>query len=218
MQDIDKLLKGLRHYPDNLQTMVEEQLISRGIHNQNVLDAFLTVDRKLFLPPDKSWLAYADQPVSIGYSQTISQPYVVAYMTEKMELTKESKVLEIGTGCGYQTALLAELSDSVYSVEVIPELISLAKQNLSKVNIQNIQIFQGNGREGLAQHAPFSHIIVTAGSQDIPQKLVNQLSHDGKMIIPIGKNLHSQELILITKKKDTISQKTLLPVRFVPLV
>lgn len=218
MQDIDALLNGLKTYPENLQEMVQNQLIDRNISSKAVIDAFLSVDRKLFLHPKQATIAYADQPVSIGFSQTISQPYVVAFMTEKLNLTKESKVLEIGTGCGYQTAILAKLAKFVYSIEIIQELINFAKNNLQKADIKNVQIFHANGRQGLEEYAKFTHIIVTAGSQNIPLKLIDQLEENGKMIIPVGKTENSQELLLITKQDTTITKEKLLPVRFVPLV
>ncbi len=218
MTDIDKLLADLKSHPDCLQDMVQEQIIERDITNQKVVDAFLKVDRKMFIHQKRQSLAYADQPVPIGYSQTISQPYVVAFMTEKLELTKESKVLEIGTGCGYQTAILSQLANYIYSVEVIPELIEIAKVNLEKADIKNVQIYNGNGRDGLEEHAKYSHIIVTAGSKNIPKSLIEQLDDNGKMIIPIGEAENRQKLFLITKNGINIYKRPLLPVRFVPLV
>lgn len=218
MQDIEKLLADLKPYPLTLEDMVQQQIIDRGISDKKVINAFLSVDRKIFLPAKKSSLAYADQPVAIGHNQTISQPYVVAFMTEKLGLDQNAKVLEVGTGCGYQTAILASITKMVYSIEVIEELIPLAKHNLRKADIKNVEIFHANGRQGLEEYAMFSHIIVTAGSMDIPPKLVAQLEEGGKMIIPVGQNENQQELLLITKKDGIITQEELLPVRFVPLV
>ena len=218
MKDIEKLLSGLKAHPESLLEMVQEQIIGREIGNQNIVDAFLRVDRKNFIHSKRQSRAYADQPVDIGYSQTISQPYVVAFMTEKLKLTQESKVLEIGTGCGYQTAILANIAKMVYSIEVIPELIEFARANLRRAKIENFKIYNKNGREGLEEQAPFDRIIVTAGSKDIPKKLIEQLANNGKMIIPVGKQFDHQELLLITKEDNKIKKKSILPVRFVPLV
>ena len=173
---------------------------------------------RLFVPRKSHTIAYADQPVPIGYSQTISQPYVVAFMTEKLQVDTNSKVLEIGSGCGYQTAILAAMTKMVYTIEVISELIDIARDNLRKAKITNYEIHNKNGREGLQGFAPYDRIIVTAGSTDIPEILIKQLADKGKMIIPIGKEFDHQELLLITKKDNKIKKESILPVRFVPLV
>ena len=212
MSDLSRLLKNLRSYPDTIQGMVEKQLKNRGISDQKILETFGKVDRKFFIPPKYHSLAYADQPVTIGHGQTISQPYVVAFMTEVLDIKENMKVLEIGTGCGYQTAILAELAQQVFSIEVIPELIEQARRNLQNAHIENAEIFHKNGREGLPEHAPFDRIIVTAGSEDIPPKLLEQLSENSKMIIPVGPHHDAQDLILITKKNHKIKQQSVLPV------
>jgi len=216
--DIEKLLANLHQQPGDIREMVEKQIIARGIKDQNVIKAFQNVDRKLFVPKKSHAIAYADQPVPIGHSQTISQPYVVAFMTEYLDVNKDSKVLEIGSGCGYQTAILSEIAKEVYTIEVISELVELAKMNLRNAKTNNFQIFNKNGRDGLEEHAPFDRIIVTAGGTDIPEKLIEQLSDNGKMIIPVGKQFDHQELLLITKEDNKIRKESILPVRFVPLV
>lgn len=216
--DLDKLLQNLHHHPTTNKEMIEKQIRARGINETRLLQAFQAVDRKIFVPKKYHSLAYADQPVSIGNSQTISQPYIVAFMTEYLDLKESSKVLEIGTGCGYQTAILAQLAKDIFTIEVIPELAELAKSNLRKCNINNYTIFNQNGRKGLPDYAPFDRIIVTAGGNEIPTKLIDQLADNGKMIIPIGAKFDHQELILITKEKNKIKKESILPVRFVPLV
>jgi len=218
MKDIEKLLSSIRSHPESNQEMIEKQLEARDITSQKVINAFREIDRKFFVPEKHQHMAYADQPVTIGHAQTISQPYIVAYMTEKLDITKESKVLEIGTGCGYQTAILAKLASFVYTIEVIPELIQKAEKNLEKVNIHNVKIYNRNGREGLPEHAKFDKIMVAAGSRDLPPQLIDQLADDGKMIIPVGNDHNSQDLLLITKQGGKIIKEAILPVRFVPLV
>ncbi len=218
MSDLEKLLSNLRSHPTSLKEMVKTQLLNRDITDDKVLDAFLTVDRKHFLPGKYKKLAYADQPVDIGHQQTISQPYVVAFMTEKLQVTQESTVLEVGTGCGYQTALLAQLAKHVFSIEYIEDLIPKAQQNLKKIGVNNVTIYNKNGREGLPEQAQFDRIIVTAGSRDFPKALLDQLADQGRMIIPVGKTGVSQELYLVQKKNCEIIKKAILPVRFVPLV
>ncbi len=218
MKNINKVLSSIQSHPDSNQEMIEKQLKARDITSQKVIEAFQKTDRKLFVPEKYQHMAYADQPVTIGHAQTISQPYIVAFMTEKLDLKKDSKVLEIGTGCGYQTAILAQLANFVYSIEVIPELIKKAKKNLRKAGIDNVEIYNRNGREGLPEHAKFDRIIVAAGSRDLPSQLIIQLADEGKMIIPVGKVHSSQELLLISKEGGKIKKEAILPVRFVPLV
>jgi len=202
----------------NAFTMVEEQIVSRGIDDKKVLDAMRAVPRHYFVNEKFLNLAYTDQPLPIGYNQTISQPYVVAYMTSALELKKNSRVLEIGTGSGYQTAILAEIAKEVYSVEVIEELAEKARVVLKKLNYKNVKINIGNGRRGWKEYAPYSHIIVTAASENIPKALIEQLDFGGNMIVPVGHSSWTQNLVLITKMRDSIRRKKILPVRFVPLV
>jgi protein-L-isoaspartate(D-aspartate) O-methyltransferase len=196
--------------------MVEEQIIQRGIHDEKILYALRKVERHLFVPNESSAFAYADHPLSIGHKQTISQPYIVAYMTDAAKLNAKDKVLEIGTGSGYQAAILAEIISMVYSIEIIQELAESAQQRLDDLGYDNILIKHGDGYQGWNEHAPFDAIIVTAAPKEIPQKLIEQLAIGGRMVIPIGS--FNQELYLITKTQEGIKKTLLIPVRFVPMV
>ena len=162
--------------------------------------------------------AYTDQPLPIGHNQTISQPYIVAFMTEALRLSPQARVLEIGTGCGYQTAVLAQIAKQVFTVEIVAELTQRARATLEKQGYTNVHFSCGNGREGWLEFAPYSHIMVTAASSDIPPALLDQLEDGGRLLIPLGTLNWTQELILIEKKDDQIKRTNLLPVRFVPLV
>ncbi|MBO8131409.1 MAG: protein-L-isoaspartate(D-aspartate) O-methyltransferase [Candidatus Marinimicrobia bacterium] len=204
--------------PKSPEEMVDEQIVARGIYNTNVIDAMKKVPRALFVPEEYRYLAYSDQPLPIGYGQTISQPYVVAFMTQSLELNSESKVLEIGTGSGYQTTILAEIAKEVYSVEIIKELQKRAMKILDDLGYKNIKFKTGNGREGWKEYAPYDRIIVTAASNEIPEPLIEQLADNGIMIIPVGPRFCSQDLIKIKKTSKGLLKETLLPVRFVPLV
>ncbi len=181
--------------------MVEEQLIPRGINDPRVLDAFQKVERHKFIPKDLASNAYADFPVPIGNGQTISQPYIVALMTECLNLTGEEKVLEIGTGSGYQTAILAELSKEVYSVERFENLAKNAQDLLNELGYANIKVKVGDGTLGWPEAAPFDRIIITAASARIPLPLTQQLKANGKLIMPLGESF-SQVLTLFEKKED----------------
>ena len=199
--------------------MVEDQIKGRGIKDLSVLKAVSTVKRELFVPEKYRDLAYSDRPLPIGHNQTISQPYIVAYMTEQLQVGKHQKVLEIGTGSGYQAAILAELANHVFTIEIIPELAEGAEKVLNKTGYDNITVRTGDGYKGWPDQAPFDRIIVTAAPEEIPEKLVQQLANDGRMIIPVGANLFMQYLWLIKKDKDGIVKKEkILPVRFVPMV
>lgn len=198
--------------------MIKAQISSRGIKNINVLKAMEIVPRDKFVPKKLAPLAWSDQPLPIGFSQTISQPYVVAFMTEMLELDSNSRILEIGTGSGYQTAVLSKIGKEIFSIEIIKKLSDRAKKTFTELGYNNIHLKVYNGRYGWEEFAPFSHIIVTAASQDTPKNLLNQLKADGKMIIPLGKKPFSQNLTLITKYKKNITKRKILPVRFVPLV
>jgi len=199
--------------------MVESQIRSRGINNEHVLKAMESVPRHQFVAKNQSHLAYADCPLPIDHRQTISQPYIVAYMTEQLQVKPNHRVLEIGTGCGYQTAILAELAWEVYSLEVIPELAEAATARLNKMNYRNITISSGNGRDGWPENAPFDRIIVTAAPNAIPPALISQLAAPGKMIIPVGHTHFNQNLELVTKNAvGTVEYFTRVGVRFVPLV
>lgn len=208
----------LKSNSQNAFTMVEEQIVSRGINDLKVVDAMRAVPRHNFVNKNMVHLAYTDQPLPIGRNQTISQPYVVAYMTSTLELNEKSRVLEIGTGSGYQAAVLAEIAKDVYSVEVIEKLAEKARKVIKQLNYKNVKIKIGNGRKGWQEYAPYSHIIVTAASEDIPKDLLEQLDIDGRMVIPVGRSSWTQNLVLIAKTKDGIRREKILPVRFVPLI
>ncbi|WP_216595564.1 protein-L-isoaspartate(D-aspartate) O-methyltransferase [Myxosarcina sp. GI1] len=196
--------------------MVEYQLKERGIKDRQVLAVMLKVPRHQFVDSFKRDLAYSDRPIPIGYNQTISQPYIVAYMSEAVEISAGDRVLEIGTGCGYQAAILGELAKEVYSVEIIPQLADKARQTLSQLGYQNIEVKTGDGYQGWKTHAPYDVIIVTAAPEQIPQSLIDQLAINGKMVIPVGNR--NQEMYVLTKTADgTVEEKTF-PVRFVPMI
>jgi len=197
-------------------SMVEDQIEQRGVNNESVLDAMREVPRHEFVPDHLKKYAYADEPLPIGEDQTISQPYIVAYMTEKLRLGNEDKVLEIGTGSGYQAAVLAEIVDTVYTIEIVDVLAKSAKRILERLDYENVLVKRGDGYAGWPEHAPYDAIIITAAPTKIPEPLLEQLKIGGFMILPLGD--YSQELVLIEKNSDKdFEQKTLLPVRFVPM-
>ena len=196
--------------------MVEQQLRDRGIQDEAVLNAMSKVPRHKFVPPSQVSAAYQDRPLPIGYDQTISQPYIVAYMTEAAEIFPTDIVLEIGTGSGYQAAILGELAKEVYTIEILPELAEQASRTLTELGYQNIFTKQGNGYIGWEEHAPYDAILVTAAPDRIPQPLVDQLVPNGKLIIPVGTLF--QELLVMEKTEDGLVKERSLPVRFVPLV
>ena len=195
--------------------MVEYQLKRRGISDKKVIDAFLKVEREKFVLPEMKDMAYDDTPLPIGEGQTISQPYIVALMTEALELEGNEKVLEIGTGSGYQAAILAEIGCEVYSVERIPSLAERAKKLLEKLGY-NVKVKIGDGTLGWIEHAPYDRIIVTAAGPHIPKPLIEQLKDGGKLIMPVG-NYFSQDLILLEKKGKNLIKKNLGGCQFVPL-
>lgn len=196
--------------------MVEDQIESRGITDAELLDAMRKVPRHLFVPEEYTKEAYGDFPLPIGHDQTISQPYIVAFMTENVRTGRNKKILEIGTGSGYQAAILAELSDSVFTVEIIPELAMESSERLKKLNYRNIHFRCGDGYNGWAEHSPFDCIIVTAAAEYIPQPLIDQLADNGRMVIPVGGPYSVQDLILIIKRNGVTEKRVLAPVRFVP--
>jgi protein-L-isoaspartate(D-aspartate) O-methyltransferase len=200
----------------NNQQMLNEQIIARGVRDRSVIEAMSKVPRREFVPEKSKQRAYADSPLPIGYGQTISQPYIVAFMTEAAMLDKNSKVLEIGTGSGYQSAILAKLSKDVFTIEVIEPLGEQVKEVFKKLKYNNIHVRIGNGYEGWPEESPFDAIIVTAAPKDIPTKLTKQLKLGGRMIIPVGE--YSQELLRITRTKEGLKSEKLMPVRFVPMV
>jgi len=199
------------------QEMVDFQVKSRGIQNTVVLSAVSKVKRHLFVPDKTRHLAYEDRPLSIGYGQTISQPYMVAAMTAAIDPKPEDRVLEIGTGSGYQAAILAEIVKHVYTIEIIPELAEEASQRLSQLNYENITVKAGDGFQGWEEHAPFDAIVVTAAPTKIPPPLIKQLKVGGRMVIPVGSQEKWQNLKLVEKNADgSVTEKDLMPVRFVP--
>lgn len=199
------------------EEMVKYQIERRGIEDTAILRAMRKVERHLFVPDKYIGSAYDDGPVPIGYGQTISQPYIVAYMTELIKPKRGDKILEIGTGSGYQAAVLAEVTDSVYTIEIIRELGESASERLSKLGYGNVNVKIGDGFYGWHEHAPFDAIVVTAASEYIPPPLINQLKDGGKMVIPVGMPFQVQMLMAVEKKGEEIVTENLIPVRFVPM-
>lgn len=198
--------------------MVRDQMAARGIANLFVLDAMRSVPRHEFVLEEQRASAYGDFPMPIGHGQTISQPYIVAYMTEVLELASGERVLEVGTGSGYQAAILAEITDQVFTVEIIPELATTARERLDRLGTTRVQSQQSDGYHGWEEHAPFKAIIVTAAATSIPPPLVQQLASGGRLLVPVGATPWTQNLVLVTKDENgTVRTRTLLPVRFVPL-
>jgi protein-L-isoaspartate(D-aspartate) O-methyltransferase len=196
--------------------MVEAQLAARGIKEGKILEAMRKVPRHLFVPENLLAHAYNDEPLPIGEGQTISQPYIVAYMTEILALKREDRVLEIGTGSGYQTAILAEVVRQVFTVELIRALSLRAQKTLRKLKYGNIVFKVGDGTFGWNEQGPFDAIMVTAAPNEIPHSLEEQLKVGGRMIVPVGSAI--QELVFVTRGKTRFKRKKMLPVRFVPLV
>ena len=199
--------------------MVNNQLKERGIEDPLVLNAMQTVPREVFVLEELKDQAYNDNPLPIGYDQTISQPYIVAFMTEALSVQAEHRVLEIGTGSGYQAAILSRICREVYTIEIIKELANHAREVFQKQLYNNIHIKVGDGHQGWPENSPFDAIIVTAAGSDVPSSLIKQLKVGGKMILPLKHNNYEQTLVLITKidVNDNIIQKELLPVMFVPM-
>lgn len=196
--------------------MVKIQIQNRGVTNSAVLDAMRKVPRHLFVPDEYQSEAYNDYPLPIGYGQTISQPFIVAYMTEAVRPSGNMKALEIGTGSGYQAAVLAELVKEVYTIEIVPELAAESAGRFKKMKYENISGKYGDGYQGWPEHAPFDIIVVTAAADQIPQPLIDQLAENGRLVIPVGPPAAIQELILITKKNGKPVERRLTYVRFVP--
>jgi protein-L-isoaspartate(D-aspartate) O-methyltransferase len=197
--------------------MVEDQIKARGVHDSETLRAMMTVERHAFVPPDEIDNAYDDRPLPIGYGQTISQPYIVAYMTELVQPHKASRVLEIGTGSGYQAAVLAEIVDSVFTIEIITELFRAATERLHRLKYGNIRTRNADGYFGWKDRGPFDVIVVTAAAEHIPPPLIEQLKEGGRMIIPVGSPWFVQTLMLVEKERGEVRTRSLIPVRFVPL-
>ncbi len=202
---------------DEREEMVQAQIAARGITDEATLRAMRTVPRHLFVPPAWSDAAYADRPLPIGYGQTISQPYIVAYMTELVKPRRGQRVLEIGTGSGYQAAVLAEIVDSVFTIEIITELANEADARLKNLGCKNILVRNADGYYGWEEKAPFDAIVVTAAAEHIPPPLIRQLKDGGVMVIPVGTPFLVQMLTLVEKRGESVTTRSLIPVRFVPL-
>ncbi len=198
--------------------MVKQQIATRDVSDPAVLDAMRSVPRHRFAPNHPPELAYSDRPLPIGHEQTISQPYIVARMTELVEPDSTDRALEIGTGSGYQAAVLSEIVDSVYTIEILPELATTATKRLQNLGYDNVVVRNADGFKGWPERAPFDVIIVTAAPETIPPPLTRQLANSGRMIIPVGPTGGTQRLMLVTKENGEISTRELAPVRFVPFL
>ena len=199
------------------ERMVEKQLKFRGIKDERVLAAMAKVPREEFIPVDTRAEAYEDGPLPIGYDQTISQPYIVAFMTEQLRPKSNDRVLEIGSGSGYQAAVLAELVADVYTIDIVEPLAKTAEATLQRLGYKNVHIKVGDGYKGWPEEAPFDAIIVTCAPEKVPQPLVDQLTDGGRMVIPVGERF-AQQLYLLEKKNGQLKESATLPVRFVPMV
>lgn len=200
------------------ERMVRLQIASRDIRDMRVLDVMRGVPRHLFVPPGSRSIAYEDHPVSIGQGQTISQPYMVAFMTQALELRGGEHVLEVGTGSGYQTAILAELCQAVFTIERIPELAAAAESALRALGYRNISLRVGDGSEGWPEHAPFDGILVAAAAPSIPPRLREQLADNGVMVIPVGDWRRTQEILVARKTGGVVTVERSIGCRFVPLI
>lgn len=199
------------------ENMIKEQLRARDISDPATLKAMRDVPRHEFVPINMQPYAYTDNPLSIGMGQTISQPYIVAYMTQILKLKTHHRVLEVGTGSGYQAAILGQIVDSVYTIEIVEALAFTAKNRLLALGYDNIEVKSGDGYLGWPKKGPFDAIIVTAGAEEVPQPLLKQLKEGGRMIIPVGPHNGVRQLLLITNKSGKIKTKAVMAVRFVPL-
>lgn len=206
-------------YSERRDRLVERSIAARGVSSPKVLAAMRSVRREEFVPEHLRALAYDDAPLPIGHGQTISQPYIVAFMTEALGLEGGEKVLEIGTGSGYAAAVLSEIAGEVYSVECIGELADTAASRLRDLGYRNVHVLHGDGTLGWKEHAPFDAIVVTAGGPDIPESLKEQLKIGGRLVMPVGSRRHVQELVRVTRlSEDSFECEEVADVRFVPLV
>jgi len=199
------------------QRMVQQQLKAHGIKDERVLAAMAKVPREEFIPAGARVEAYEDGPLPIGYDQTISQPYIVAFMTDQLRPKRSDRVLEIGTGSGYQAAILAELVTEVYTIEIVEPLAKAAEATLQRLGYKNVHLKVGDGYKGWQEEAPFDAIIVTCAPDKVPQPLVDQLKDGGRMVIPVGERF-AQQLYLLEKKNGQLKESVTLPVRFVPML
>lgn len=214
-QQEDGMPSTQTNYQDLRNEMVERQIKSRGVKDSLIIDAIRKVPRHLFVPERFRARAYTDSPLPIGSEQTISQPYIVAFMSEQLQLQPGDRVLEIGTGSGYQAAVLSLIADSVFTIEIIPELARKAAQTLRELKYDNIVVQQGDGYHGWQDKAPFDAIMVTAAPPRIPPLLLEQLKIGGRMVVPVGE--YVQELVVVNKTARGMEMQNVLPVRFVPM-
>lgn len=198
------------------EAMVAKQIKARGISDARVIEAIARVPRHEFVPRHLATRAYDDGPLPIGHGQTISQPYIVAFMTEALEVQPSDVVLEIGTGSGYQAAVLAEIAREVLTIELVPQLAERSGTVLARLGYRNVQVRAGDGYNGWPERAPFTRIMVTAAPPEIPQALVDQLAVGGRMVVPVGRFI--QELMIVEKTRDGVTRRSVMPVRFVPMV
>ncbi|NIP59711.1 MAG: protein-L-isoaspartate(D-aspartate) O-methyltransferase [Gemmatimonadetes bacterium] len=204
---------------DERRRMVRTQLAARDITDPRVLEAMEAVPRHEFVPAEFRERAYDDRPLPIGQGQTISQPYIVAFMTQVADVEPEEKVLEVGTGSGYQAAVLAELGARVFTIEIVEELARTAAVRLDRLGYENVEVRHGDGYRGWPEEAPFDAIVVTAAPEEIPDALVEQLAPGGRMVVPVGPRWAAQQLMLVEKSEDgAATARSILPVRFVPMV
>jgi protein-L-isoaspartate(D-aspartate) O-methyltransferase len=196
--------------------MVEQQIRQRGVTDARVLDAMRRVPRERFVPDDATARAYDDTPLAIGFGQTISQPYIVAYMTEALAIQPSHRVLEIGTGSGYQAAVLGLLARDVYTVEIVPQLARAASAVLKELGHTNVHVREGDGYAGWVEHAPFDRIMVTAAPDEIPQPLIDQLAPGGRLVIPVGSQGETQWMTIVEKTAKGVAERRTIPVQFVP--
>lgn len=212
-------MKEIYKFDQQRAQMVEDQIRRRGISDKRVLHAMATVQRHLFVDKYEKQLAYFDGPLPIGHGQTISQPYIVAFMTDELQIESNHTVLEIGTGCGYQAAIISMLAKEVVSLEYVAKLAKSARKRLNDLGYKNIKVHNANGINGWEENAPYDRIIGTAAPASIPDKLIEQLAPQGRMIIPVGGSIFDQSLYIVTKNiKGKVKIKRSLPVRFVPMV
>lgn len=202
---------------DERKAMIETQLKARGIDSEMVIGAMAKIPRETFVPAELRPRAYEDSPLPIGHEQTISQPYIVALMTQLLAPAPDQKVLEIGTGSGYQAAILSGLVAEVFTIEIVEALATRAKETLADLKIDNVHVRSGDGYAGWPEEAPFDSIIVTCAPDHVPQPLIDQLKEGGRMVIPVGERFQIQKLVLLTKKEGVIHQDEVLDVKFVPL-
>jgi protein-L-isoaspartate(D-aspartate) O-methyltransferase len=213
------LFSGEDPFTGQRERMVREQIEARGIHNADVLRMMRGTPRHLFVPENVREYAYSDRPLPIGLGQTISQPYIVALMTELLAPGKTDRVLEIGTGSGYQAAILAGTVKHVYTIEIVPELANSARERLTSMGKKNVTVRLGDGYKGWPEEAPFDRIILTAAPQEVPQKLIEQLTRGGRLVAPVGDSPATQELVVVEKTMGgEIRRRAVAPVMFVPMV